>query len=74
MELARSFHQADEIALDWVEQQRQAGELKVEWITVSDEERAKMEQAAADGMAQIYADYAERGIENAQEIYEALNK
>lgn len=74
MELARSFHQADEIALDWVEQQRQAGELKVEWITVSDEERAKMEQAAADGMAQIYADYAKRGIENAQEIYEALNK
>ncbi len=74
MELARSFHQADEIALDWVEQQRQAGELKVEWITVSDEERAKMEQAAADGMEQIYADYAKRGIENAQEIYEALNK
>ena len=74
MELARSFHQADELALEWVDEQRQAGKLKVEWITASNEERAKMEQAAANGMAQIYSDYAERGIKNAQEIYEALNK
>lgn len=74
MELARSFHLADQHALEWVEEQRQAGNLKVEWKTVSAEERAKMEKAAADGMAQIYADYAERGISNAMEIYEALNK
>lgn len=74
MELARSFHLADQHALEWVEEQRQAGNLKVEWKTVSAEERAKMEKAAADGMAQIYADYAERGISNALEIYEALNK
>ncbi len=74
MELARSFHLADLHALEWVEEQRQAGKLKVEWITASAEERAKMEVAAAEGMAEIYADYAERGIENAQEIYEALNK
>jgi len=74
MELARSFHLADQHALEWVEEQRQAGNLKVEWKTVSAEERAKMEKAAADGMAQIYADYSERGISNALEIYEALNK
>jgi len=74
MELARSFHHADEVALEWVEEQRAAGELKVEWITVSDEERAKMEAAAAEGMAEIYEDYAARGIMNAEEIYMAINK
>ncbi|MEM9854101.1 MAG: TRAP transporter substrate-binding protein DctP [Pseudomonadota bacterium] len=74
MELARSFHHADAVALEWVEEQRAAGSLKVEWITVSDEERAKMEAAAAAGMAEIYADYAARGIDNAQEIYEAINR
>ena len=33
-----------------------------------------MEDAAAKGMEAIYADYADRGIPNAREIYEALNK
>ena len=74
LELARSFDHADEIALEWIEEQIAAGELKVEWIVASDEERAKMEAAAAEGMTQIYADYAERGIPNAREIYEALNQ
>ncbi|MCK0118950.1 TRAP transporter substrate-binding protein [Loktanella sp. F6476L] len=74
MELARAFHHADEVALEWVEEQRATGELNVERITVSDEERAKMEVAAAEGMQQIYDDYAARGIDNAQEIYEALNQ
>lgn len=74
MELARSFHHADEIALEWKDKQIAAGELNVEWIVASDEERAKMEAAAAAGMEQIYADYAARGIPNAQEIYEALNQ
>ncbi|MEM8631111.1 MAG: TRAP transporter substrate-binding protein [Pseudomonadota bacterium] len=74
LELARSFHHADELALEWVDEQQASGELNVEWITVSDAERAKMEMAAAEGMQAIYEDYAERGIPNAQEIYEALNK
>ncbi len=74
MELARSFHLADQMALEWRDEQIAAGNSRVEWITVSDEERAKMEAAAAEGMEAIYADYAERGIPNAQEIYEALNK
>lgn len=74
MELARSFHHADEVALEWKDERLAAGELKVEWIVTSDAERARMEQAAADGMDQIYQDYADRGIPNAQEIYEALNQ
>lgn len=72
-ELARAFHEADEMALKWKDEKIAAGELNVEWIVVSDEERAKMEKAAKDGMAEIYVNYAERGISNAQEIYEALN-
>lgn len=74
LELARSFHHADELALEWKDEQIAAGKLNVEWIVASDEERAKMEAAAAEGMQEIYADYADRGISNAQEIYEALNR
>jgi len=73
-ELVRAFHEADEIALKWKDEKIAAGELNVEWLVVSDEERVKMEQAAVDGMAEIYSDYAQRGVSNAQEIYEALNK
>lgn len=74
IELARSFHHADEVALEWKDKQLAAGEINVEWIVVSDEERTKMEIAAAEGMEAIYEDYAARGIENAREIYEALNQ
>ncbi|MEM9476761.1 MAG: TRAP transporter substrate-binding protein DctP [Pseudomonadota bacterium] len=74
MELARSFHHADEVAIEWKDKQLAAGELKVEWIVTPDEERAKMEAAAAAGMEAIYEDYAARGIPNAREIYEALNR
>ncbi|MEM8540540.1 MAG: TRAP transporter substrate-binding protein [Pseudomonadota bacterium] len=74
LELAKSFDHADELALKWKDERLAAGELKVEWIVASDAERAKMEAAAAEGMQAIYADYAARGIENAKEIYEALNQ
>lgn len=73
-ELVAAFHEADEIALEWKDEKIASGELNVEWIVTSAEERAKMEAAAAAGMSEIYADYAERGIPNAQEIYEALNQ
>jgi TRAP-type C4-dicarboxylate transport system substrate-binding protein len=72
--LARSFDDYDDYALEWIDEQIKAGELKVEWIVTSDEERAKMEAAAAAAMEEIYADYAARGIPNAREIYEALNQ
>ena len=74
MELARAFHLADEAALKWKDEKIASGELNVEWIVATKEERSRMEAAATEGMAEIYADYAERGIPNAQEIYEALNK
>jgi len=74
LEIAKSFQGADDVAKVWIDDQLAAGELKVEWIVASDEERGKMEQAAKDGMAKIYEEYAERGISNAQEIYEALNQ
>lgn len=74
LELARSFHHADQVALEWKDERIASGELNVEWIVTSEEERAKMEQAAADGMDEIYADYAARGIPNAKEIYDAMNQ
>jgi len=43
-------------------------------VTISDEERAKMDAIIQEGMKSIFADYAERGIDNAEEIYNALNK
>ena len=73
-ELARAFHEADLEALEWKDEKIASGDLNVEWIVVSAEERVKMEAAAAAGMNEIYKDYADRGIANAQEIYEALNK
>lgn len=33
-----------------------------------------MEDAVRDGNAEIYVDYKERGILNAQEFFEALNQ
>ena len=61
-------------ALKWKDEKIAAGELNVEWIVTSDRERVKMEAAAAAGMEAIYSDYADRGIQNARKIYEALNK
>lgn len=74
VELARSFDGYDAYALEWIEEQLAAGELKVEFIVASDEERSKMEAAAAEAMDVIYQEYAERGIDNAREIYEAMNQ
>lgn len=69
LKLAESFDGADERSKEMIAE----ADKGYEWIVVSDEERAKMEAAAAAGMEEIFADYAERGIPNAKEIYEALN-
>ena len=74
LELAKSFQSADDLAKEWIDENIGSGDLKFEWIVTSDEERAKMEAAVRDGMEAIYAEYAERGIPNAKEIYEALNQ
>lgn len=74
VELSRSFDKHDEFALGWIDEQIEAGELRVEWIITSDEERAKMEDVIANSLDEIYAEYAANGIDNAREIYEALNQ
>ena len=43
-------------------------------VRISDAVRAEMDAAVASGLREIFADYAERGIENAEEIYNAINK
>ena len=72
MQGAMSFHGADEKSLAAMQSAPQMD--KVTWVSVSDEERAKMDAAIAEGMKVIYADYASRGIENAEEIYNAINQ
>lgn len=71
MKLAESFDGADAKSLQIM--QETSGK-SYELIEVSAEERAKMDAAVAEGMKVIFADYASRGIENAEEIYNAINQ
>ncbi len=70
---ATSFHNDGERGKKWM-----AGNppemANVKMTTVSAEERAKMDAAVARGMQKIFADYASRGIDNAEEIYNAMNQ
>ncbi|MEM9435624.1 MAG: TRAP transporter substrate-binding protein [Pseudomonadota bacterium] len=71
MKLAESFDGADAKSLAAM---KATDGKNYELVTVSAEERARMDAAVADGMKVIFADYASRGIENAEEIYNAINK
>ena len=71
LELAKSFDGADDRSKAMI---ADANDKSYEWIVVSDEERAKMDAAVATGLEAIFADYESRGIANAREIYDALNK
>lgn len=71
LELAKSFDGADERSKAMIEA---ATDKTYQWRVVSDEERAKMDAAVATGLEAIFADYESRGISNAHEIYDALNK
>ena len=46
----------------------------VTFVSISAEERAKMDALTAEALQKIFADYASRGIDNAEEIYNALNQ
>ncbi len=46
----------------------------VSFVSISEEERAKMDALTAEALQGIFADYASRGIDNAEDIYNALNK
>lgn len=72
MQGAQSFHGADERSLAAMQSADQM--QKVNWVTVSDAERAKMDAAVAEGLEVIFADYEARGIDNARAIYSAINQ
>lgn len=69
--LAESFDGADAASLELM---KAATEKSFELIEVSAEERTRMDAAVADGLAAIFADYAARGIDNAEVIYDAINR
>lgn len=70
MKLAESFDGADSASLEMMK----ASDKTFEMIAVSAEERARMDAAVAEGMQAIFAEYAARGIENAEEVYNAINQ
>lgn len=70
LELAKSFDGADEVSKKLI---AETTGKNFEWVVVSDEERAKMDAAVAEGLEVIFADYESRGITDVREIYKALN-
>lgn len=70
---ATSFHNEGQRGKDW-QATKPAAMEEITTVSISDEERAKMDAAVAEGLKTIFADYAERGIKNAEEIYNAMNK
>ncbi|MEO0485877.1 MAG: TRAP transporter substrate-binding protein [Pseudomonadota bacterium] len=70
MKLASSFDGADAKSLDML----MSGDGNYEIVEVSADERARMDAAVAEGMKAIFADYAARGIDDAEAIYNALNQ
>ena len=66
-----SFHNADATAL---EKMKADTNRSYEFITVSDEERAKMDAAIAEGMKVIFEQFEAKGVTNAKEIYDDLNR
>lgn len=71
LKLAESFDGADERSLALM---NETTGKNYELIEVSGDERARMDAAVAEGLKAIFADYAERGIGNAEEIYNAINQ
>lgn len=70
MKLAESFDGADAKSLEMMK----ASDKNFEIVEVAAEERERMDAAVAEGMKAIFADYAARGIGDAEEIYNAINR
>lgn len=70
LKLAESFDGADETSRKMMAE----ADKPYKFVEVSDEERAKMDAAVVVGLDTIFADYESRGITNARQIYEALNR
>ncbi|MGI3183865.1 TRAP transporter substrate-binding protein [Nioella aestuarii] len=71
MQLAASFDGADARSLELIHANTEGN---FQLVRVSEEERALMDAAVAEGLEAIFADYEARGITDAREIYEALNQ
>lgn len=71
MKLAESFDGADARSLKIM---MDTTDKNYELIEVSAEERTRMDAAVAEGLNAIFAEYASRGIDNAAEIYNAINQ
>lgn len=71
MKLAESFDGADARSLKLMQE---ASDKSFVVVEVTAEERARMDAAVAEGLKVIFADYVERGISNAEEIYNAINR
>lgn len=71
MKLAESFDGADARSMRIMSE---TGGKNYQLIEVSGEERERMDAAVADGLQAVFADYASRGIENAEEIYNVINR
>lgn len=70
---ATSFHNEAQRGLAWLADNPDAMK-NVTMVSVPDEERAKMDAVIAEGLKGIFAEYAGRGIENAEAIYNAMNQ
>lgn len=70
---ATSFHNEGQRGKDWQATNPPAMD-EITSISISGEERAKIDEAVARGLQTIFADYASRGIDNAEEIYNAMNQ
>lgn len=70
---ATSFHNEGERGKAW-HATKPAAMKDVVSLSVSAEERAKMDVAIQAGLQRIFADYKSRGMDNAEAIYNALNK
>jgi hypothetical protein len=46
----------------------------VSFVSISAEERAKMDALTAEALQKIFAEYATLGIDNAEAIYNAMNQ
>lgn len=72
MQIAASFDGADARSLEMVNALPDDSNLQV--VRLSDEERARVDAATAEGLEAVFADYEARGIDDARAIYEALNQ
>lgn len=70
---AQSFHN-DSVRGMKAHESGAAQVKNVTFVSVSGEERAKMDKLTAEALQKIFAKYASDGIDNAEEIYNALNK